>query len=101
MLDKKLREPVQLKKTFDVADMRRHLENLAFEDEEEIKKKSPRTQEQHGLKLMIKVSFLREEMPPPTDLSSTRSEGSWERGRSARSTLLCRNSLVDSWQSSP
>jgi 5'-AMP-activated protein kinase, catalytic alpha subunit len=79
MLDKKLREPVQLKKAFDVADMRRHLENLAFEDgkyflpynliEEEIKKKSPRTQEQYGLKLMIKVSFLRDEMPPPTDLS--------------------------------
>ena len=37
--------------------------------EEEIKKKSPRTQEQYGLKLMIKVSFLRDEMPPPTDLS--------------------------------
>ena len=52
--------------------MRRHLENLTFEDgnensivtfiEEEIKKKSPRTQEQYDIKRLIKVSFLRDEI---------------------------------------
>jgi hypothetical protein len=32
MIEKKLKEPVQIKKAFDVSEMRRHLENLTFED---------------------------------------------------------------------
>ena len=32
MLEKKLKEPIQIKKAFDVGEMRRHLENLTFED---------------------------------------------------------------------
>jgi hypothetical protein len=32
MLEKKLNEPMNFKRAFDVNEMRRHLENLTFED---------------------------------------------------------------------
>ena len=66
MLDRKLKE--QKKRVFDLNEMHKHLDQLTSEDEHEIKKKSPRTQEQWEIKTMIKISFRREEMPPSTDL---------------------------------
>jgi hypothetical protein len=53
---------------FDLNEMHKHLDQLTSEDEHEIKKKSPRTQEQWEIKRQIKIAFRREEMPPSTDL---------------------------------
>jgi hypothetical protein len=39
------------------------------EDEEEIKKRSPRTQEIWHIKKTIKISFKRDEVPPNTNVS--------------------------------
>jgi hypothetical protein len=39
------------------------------DDEEEIKKKSPRAQEIWQIKRLIKISFKRDEAPPATTLS--------------------------------
>ena len=66
VLDRKLKE--QKKRVFDLNEMHKHLDQLTSEDEHEIKKKSPRTQEQWEIKRQIKIAFRREEMPPSTDL---------------------------------